>query len=264
MVNELRDRVALVTGGTSGIGRATAVELATRGARVAVVGRDRERGSEVEDAAADLEGRIRFIAADLRSAGASESIVEETLEAFGRLDVLFNNAGYEGPLGPLAVWTAEEADRVLQTNLKAVMLLARDAIPPMLEADGGCIVNTASFLGTMPTPFAVLYGASKAGVIHLTRTLAAGYGEEGIRAYAVCPYVTDTPMIDRVSGFDESVKAELTEMNPSGEIATPAEVARAVVELFMDDARHPNGSVLLVDSGAELSLFEPGSPVPLT
>ncbi len=143
----------------------------------------------------------------------------------------------------------EACDHLFAVNVKGPMMAAKHAIPHMLERGGGCIVNVSSFLGTIPFPLGPAYGASKAALLHLTRSLAAGYGAQGIRCYAACPYITDTAMIERVSGGNESVKQQLASMNPSGQMASAEDVARVIVDLFANVGPVAEGSAVLIDAG---------------
>jgi len=250
MSQEFQDRVALVTGGSTGIGRSTAAELAARGANVVIAGRNRQRGQAAARAIAG-SGEVLFIRTDVRVEAEVQDLIRQTVETFGRLDYLFNNAGIEGPLAPLTEWSAEAVDDVLAVNVKGVVLGLKHAIPVMVEQGGGAIVNTASFVGTaVPIPVSVAYGASKAAVVSLTKATAVAFADQGIRVYAVCPWVTDTPMIERVSGHQPEVKAELVKLNPSGRIVLPSDVAQVVVALFAGTAGYKSGDAALVDSSA--------------
>ena len=254
MLNSLDGKIALVTGGTSGIGQAVAHELNSRGARVVITGRDRQRGLQVEQTSKSHSGELQFVQMDVASEASVRGAVEAVVDRFGGLDFLLNSAGYEGPLGPLVALSEDACDQLLAVNVKGPMMAAKHAIPRMLERGGGCIVNVSSFLGTIPFPLGPGYGASKAALLHLTRSIAAGYGTEGIRCYAACPYITDTAMIERVSGGNESVKQQLATMNPSGRMASPREVANVIVDLFANLRPAPQGSAVLIDAGGATSV----------
>jgi NAD(P)-dependent dehydrogenase (short-subunit alcohol dehydrogenase family) len=250
MSQELLGRVALVTGGATGIGKSTAAELAARGAQVVIAGRDRERGKAIAKTLAEAGTKVRFVQADVRVEEEVKNLIRQTAESFGRLDYLFNNAGIEGPLCPIIQWSTEACDQVLGVNIKGVFLGLKHAIPVMIEQGGGVIVNTASFVGVvMPIPDSILYGASKAAVLSLTTATAVAYADQGICVYAVCPWVTDTPMIDRVSGHQTEVRNQLAKLNPSGQIALPEDVANVAVAMFAGTSGYKSGDAVLVDSG---------------
>jgi NAD(P)-dependent dehydrogenase (short-subunit alcohol dehydrogenase family) len=240
----------VITGGGSGIGRATAEQLGRDGARMIIAGRDRARGEATVRAAARAGGHARFVETDVASERSVRAAIDAAVDVFGGLDYLFNCAGCEGPMGAITDLTEEDCDQLLAVNLKGPMMAAKHAIPHMIARGGGCVVNAASFLGTVPFPVGSAYGASKAGLIHFTRSLAAGYAAQGVRAYAVCPYVTDTPMTDRLTGGHPAMKRRFAGMNPSGCIAQPEDIACVVAELFAGATDFESGDAVLVDSGA--------------
>jgi NAD(P)-dependent dehydrogenase (short-subunit alcohol dehydrogenase family) len=241
---------ALVTGGTTGIGYAVAEMLGDRGVSVIVAGRDRQRG---EAAAARLGGRpgkVRFVAADVRDERSVRELVEETERSCGPIDFLFNNAGIEGALAPMDGYPVESLDDLLATNVKGVFLCLKHVLPRMLSRDAGVIVNTSSFVGTVvPFPDGMAYGATKAAVLSLTRTSAAAAGQRNVKVFAVCPWITDTPMVDRLTGHQAEGKRQFAAVNPSGVIAEPADVAAVVLRLFSGEQGLENGGALLVDAG---------------
>lgn len=244
------DATAVITGGNSGIGRAVAQALARRGCRVILAARDEDRGEAVASEIADEEGEAQFVPTDVRDSGQVQRLMDRAAEE-GPPTYLFNNAGYEGPVAPPHHHSEEDVHRIVDTNLKGAFFCVRHAVPHM-EA-GGHVVTTASFAGTVPFEPGVLYGATKAGLIHLTRSLASVYEDESLRFHALCPYNTDAPMIERVADDMGAPKSRLGRMNPSGELLRPDEVAQVVVELF-DGLREPeNGSALLVDRGPEVT-----------
>jgi NAD(P)-dependent dehydrogenase (short-subunit alcohol dehydrogenase family) len=250
MVQSLFGRVTVITGGGSGIGRATAEQLARDGARMIIAGRDRERGEAAVRAARGAGGDACFVRTDVASERSVRAAIDTAVDLFGGIDYLFNCAGCEGPMGPITDLTEDECDQILAVNLKGPMMAAKHAIPHMVARGGGCVVNAASFLGTVPFPVGAAYGASKAGLIHFTRSLAMGYAAQGVRAYAVCPYVTDTPMTDRLTGGHQAMKQRFAGMNPSGRIAQPEDIACVVAELFAGVTDFESGDAVLVDSGA--------------
>jgi NAD(P)-dependent dehydrogenase (short-subunit alcohol dehydrogenase family) len=253
MAGQLAGTVALVTGGNSGIGRATAEALCRRGAAVVITGRDRARGADAERALIAMGGRARFVEMDAASSESIRQAIEQTVAAFGGLDFLVNNAGYEGPVGPVTDLDEAACDRLFAVNVQAPMMAAKHALPHLRRRGGGVLVNVASFLGTMPFPPNPGYSASKAALIHFTGTLAATYGGERIRCYAVCPYITDTSMIERVSGGLAEVRAQLTSLNPSGRIAAPSDIAGVIADLCSGVGSAPEGLPLLVDAGGVIA-----------
>jgi len=244
MEGDFAGKAVLVTGGTSGIGRATALAFAAGGAAVAIVGRDRARG---EAAAAECGGRSCFLAADLTEPGACARAVAFAQERLGRLDIAFNNAGFQERRGLVAEQSDETYDRVFDTNLRAVFQLLRAEIAAMLPQGRGVIVNNASVSGVRnPNPGLALYCASKAAVISLTRSAAMEYAPKGIRINCVSPGRVETPMM-LASGIADmgAVAAGL----PARRLGTPEEVAAAVLFLASDAASFVIGQNLGVDGG---------------
>jgi NAD(P)-dependent dehydrogenase (short-subunit alcohol dehydrogenase family) len=244
-------RVAIVTGGTSGIGRATAELFAREGASVAVTGRDEQRGRDVIDAIERAGGRAMFVRADVRSSADCRRTVVETLAAFGRLDVLFNNAGLSLAADALAC-TEEEWDEQVDTMLKGTFLMSRQALPPMIAQGSGSIVNNSSGWGLVGGEDAVAYCAAKGGVTLLTKAMAIDHGPDGIRVNAVCPGDTETAMeradAERKGWTWDRFVAWASE-RPLGRMGAAEEVARAVLFLASDDASFITGAVLAVDGG---------------
>lgn len=258
MSNVLRGKVALVTGGTSGLGLSVARQLAELGVQLVVAGRNQQQGQQVAQELSQQTSAL-FVATDVGQESQVKALVQQTLDQYGQIDFLFNNAGVEGTPGPLIETTEAGIDELLATNVKGVLLVLKHVLPSMLKQQGGIIVNTASFIGTvMPFPEAMPYGASKAAVLSITRAMAAGYGKDQIRTYAVCPWATDTPMLDRLAGDDAQVKAGFGSLNPSGQLVQPAEFAHVVVSLFRGEMDLANGEAVLVDSG---SVSEPIHPM---
>ncbi len=247
----LKDKVAIVTGGTSGIGRATALLFAREGARVAVTGRDDRRGREVVAAIERAGGRAIFVRSDVRLAVDCRRTVEETVRTFGRLDILFNNAGVFHPHTTVEC-TEEEWDDQIDVNLKGVFLMSREALPAMIRQKSGVIVNNSSGWGIVGGDAAVAYCASKGGVVLMTKAMAIDHGRQGIRVNCICPGDVETPMLP-----DDAKKRGLTwedylkgaANRPLGRIGTPEEIAGAVLFLASDDSSFMTGAALVVDGG---------------
>ncbi|HLB63014.1 MAG TPA: SDR family NAD(P)-dependent oxidoreductase [Actinomycetota bacterium] len=247
----LGGKVALITGGTSGIGRATAVLFAREGAKVVLTGRDQARGTEVVGEIEGEGGRAMFARADVRRDVDCRRTVDETVAAFGRLDVLFNNAGVYVPNDSVDC-TEEEWDAQVDTSLKGTFLMTKHALPVMIGQGGGSIVNNASGWGLVGGDRAVAYCAAKGGVVNLTRAMAIDHGGQGIRVNCVCPGDTVTPMERadaeaRGQTWDEYV-ADASD-RPLGRMGEPEEIARAVLFLASDESSFVTGAVLPVDGG---------------
>lgn len=243
-------KVALVTGGGSGIGRASALAFARAGARVMVSDVSPEGGEETTRLIAALGGETAFIPADVSNAEAVAAMVRATVDRFGRLDVAHNNGGIEGPLATIVDYTEEEWDRVVDINLKGVWLCMRQEIPAMLASGGGAIVNTASVSGLKGfPPLLPAYVASKFGVVGLTAVTARAYAGQGIRVNAICPGAIDTPMLDRIGAGAERLGVSLVAENPTGRLGSPAEVAEAVIWLCAEKASFITGQTLTIDGG---------------
>jgi NAD(P)-dependent dehydrogenase (short-subunit alcohol dehydrogenase family) len=247
----LQGKTALITGGTSGMGRATAVLFAREGAAVTVTGRDEERGRAVT---AEIErdgGRARFVRSDVRLAEDCRRAVEETVRAFGRLDILFNNAGVFHPR-TVPDCPEEEWDETIDVNLKGTFLMSKYALPHMIRQGGGVIVNNSSGWGIVGGDAAASYCASKGGVVLLTKAMAIDHGPQGIRVNCICPGDVDTPMLPddaRKRGLSWEAYLKTATQRPLGRIGTPDEIARAVLFLASDDASFMTGASLVVDGG---------------
>lgn len=250
MSQRFENKVALVTGGTSGIGRATAIAFAREGASVVVSGRREKEGQEVVQAITAAGGKARFIQADVSDEAQVAALVEKTVSTFGRLDIAFNNAGVEGTITPTTGATVKEYQHLFDINVKGVLLSLKHEIPALLKSGGGSIVNTASVLGTHAMPNFAIYNASKFAVIGLTKTAALEVAAQGIRINSVSPAVIQTDMVTRAFGppSEESKKA-LGAMHPIGRHGQPDEVAAAVLFLSSAEAAFITGHDLLVDGG---------------
>jgi NAD(P)-dependent dehydrogenase (short-subunit alcohol dehydrogenase family) len=248
-MTSMQERVAIVTGGSAGIGRAAALALAREGAYVAIGDVDAERGPQVVDEIEARGGKALFVPTDVADDGDVRRLVEETVNRFGRLDYAFNNAGIEGSPAPTDECSEGNWDRTIAVNLTGVWRCMRAEIPRMLASGGGSIVNNSSVAGLVGFPSIPAYVASKHGVIGLTKTAALEYATRGIRVNAVCPGVIETEMIDRFTGGDATALADLTATEPVGRLGTPDEIAEAVVWLCSDNASFVTGQALAVDGG---------------
>jgi len=242
-------QVALITGGSFGIGRATAVAFAKRGASVVVADliEDKEHITMKEIAA--MEGNAIFIQCDVSKANDVTSMINKALSTYGRLDFAFNNAGIEGTLAATHDCTQDNWEKVLAVNLTGTWLCMKHELPHMQRQGKGAIVNCSSVAGLMGFPGMPAYVASKHAIIGLTRTAALENAKQGIRINAVCPGVIQTPMIDRVTGKDKTAEQRFIDMEPMGRFGKPEEVAEAVVWLCSDAASFITGHALTVDGG---------------
>ncbi len=253
MVLGLEGKVALVTGGASGIGRATAVAFAAEGAAVAVADLDEDGGRETVEAVAGSGGDGRFFRADLTRASDAEALVAAVVSAYGRLDCAHNNIGTTGAGGFVADYPEEEWDRVMAVNLKSVFLSMKYEIPQMVSQGGGSIVNTSSGAGLVGFAGLPAYVTSKHGVIGLTRAAALEYVKAGVRVNAVCPGSTRTPMLEGFMGGDPKMEKMMAAGQPIGRLARPEEIAAAVVWLCSDAASFMVGHAMAVDGGAVIT-----------
>src|SRR5271154_5039529 len=249
MTRELEGKTALVTGGTSGIGRDTAVLFAKAGAKVVVAGRREVEGNESVELVRAAGGEALFVKTDVSKASEVESLVKKTVEKFGRLDVAFNNAGIEGKWVPIVSQSEEDWDRTIDINLKGVWLCLKYEIRQMLkQGGGGAIVNMSSIAGMMGSAGAAAYSASKHAVIGLTKSAALENAKSGIRINAVCPAAIETPMGERIFGAPEMNKYALG-LHPLGRFGRPAEIAEAVVWMCSESASFMTGQSLVLDGG---------------
>jgi NAD(P)-dependent dehydrogenase (short-subunit alcohol dehydrogenase family) len=247
----LSGKSIIVTGAGGGIGQATCLVLAAAGARLVVSDVAEAAGRETTDLVVSRGGEAVFVAADLASEEAVASLVAKTVEAYGRLDGAFNNAGVEQRNKPLADLTLAEWQRAIDIDLTAVFLCVKHQVKAMLETGGGSIVNTASSLGQVGLAGASEYCAAKHGVIGLTRAAGADYGPRGIRVNAVLPGITRTPMIARLSEDPQlsAVFDRLRTRHSMGRFGEPSEIGESVKWLLSDDASFMNGAAVAVDGG---------------
>ena len=249
MAAELEGKVGLITGGTSGIGRETAVRFAKAGAKVVVAGRREKEGLETVELVRTAGGEGFFVKTDVSKAAEVNALVKKTVEHFGQLDVAFNNAGIEGVWAPIVRQSEEDFDRTINVNLKGVWLCLKYEIRQMLrQGGGGSIVNMASVLGMIGSVGVSGYTASKHGVIGLTKTAALENAKAGIRVNAVCPGFVETPMSDRTL-CSPAVHEQVLRLHPIGRLGKSPEIAEAVVWLCSDQASFVTGHSLVLDGG---------------
>ena len=247
----LKGKVALITGGTSGIGSATAIRFAAEGAAVAITGRNTERGEQVVRDIIANDGEALFIESDVRSAADCRRAVDQTLERFGKIDVLFNNAGVFHPKS-IPDLTEEEWDETIDSSLKGAFLMSKYVLPSMIERGSGSIIHTSSGWGILGGDKAAAYCAAKGGLIVMAKAMAIDHGPDGIRVNCVCPGDVMTPMLPddaakRGMSWDdyEVVAAE----RPLGRIGTTEDIANAVLYLASDESSFVTGDALVVDGG---------------
>ena len=246
---QLDGKIALITGGSSGIGRETAVLFAQHGAKLAIVDLNPDGGQETVEMVTGTGGQAFFVQADVSQAAQVENMVNRVVAEYGRLDIAFNNAGIDGIPVRTADSTEYEYDLIMAVNAKGVWLCLKYELQQMLLQGGGTIINTASVAGLIGAHSMSAYAASKHAVVGLTKSAALEYARKNIRINAVCPAVINTPMVQR--GFTSFPKfVETTKrINPMRRLGEPAEVAAAVLWLCSDDASFVNGTALTVDGG---------------
>jgi NAD(P)-dependent dehydrogenase (short-subunit alcohol dehydrogenase family) len=246
---DLNQKVALITGGTTGIGRDTAVLFAKHGAKVVISGRREAEGKETVALAKAAGGEAIFVQSDVSKSADVQALVKKTVDTFGRLDIAFNNAGIEGVWVPLVDQTEENWDQVHNINLKGVWLSLKYEIQQMLkQGGGGAIVNMSSVAGLIGAPGAGVYIASKHGVLGLTKTAALEYASKGIRVNAVCPAVIETAMAERAFGAPD-VNKRMIAMHPLGRFGKTIEIAEAVLWMCSDKSSFMTGHEIVLDGG---------------
>ena len=253
-MKSFQNKVALITGGSSGIGRATAIAFAREGAKVVVTSRRENEGKETVSLIKEAGGEGLFIRTDVSKEADVKAMVEGTVKAYGHLDYAFNNAGIEGNAAPLTEQTVGDYESVLGINVRGVFLSMKYEIPQMLKNGGGAIVNMSSIGGLIGFPGFSLYIASKHAVIGLTKSAALEYAKSGIRINAVGPGGIETDMSDRLiskvgGGKEEEIRQQFAAMHPIGRMGKPEEIASAVLYLCSDGASFVTGQTLALDGG---------------
>jgi len=249
-MNTFANKVALVTGATSGIGRATAIAFAREGAKVVISGRREKEGRETAGIIEKAGGEATFVRPDGTDESEGAALVAKTLATYGRLDAAFNNAGVEGQIGPIHQQTVENYHQTMNANVLGVFLSLKHEIPAMLKNGGGSIVNTSSVAGIRGFPGGAIYAASKHAVVGLTKAAALEYAARSIRINAVLPGPIETAMLDRfAAGIGADAAKLLAAGQPIGRTGRPEEITAAVLWLCSDAASFVIGQSLVVDGG---------------
>jgi NAD(P)-dependent dehydrogenase (short-subunit alcohol dehydrogenase family) len=243
----LKDKVAIITGGGSGIGRATCLLFAREGAKVVVADYIAEGGNETVRQIAAAGGQAVFVQADVSKSADVQNLIGAAVRNYGRVDILFNNAGIEGPSAKLANLKEEDWDRVIAIDLTSVYLGMKYVIPEMIKQGGGVILSTASVAGLVGFQGSGAYAAAKAGVINLTRLAALEYADKNIRVNCICPGVIETPMVERVMGGRPRERVVRSE--PIGRLGRPEDIANAALFLASDESSFATGAPFIIDGG---------------
>ncbi len=247
-MNTFEGKVALVTGGSSGIGRATAIKFGERGAKVVVAARREKEGQETIEMVKKAGGEAIFVQTDVRIASQVENMVQQTVKQYGRLDIAFNNAGVGGIMARLVRTSEEIFNELVDTNFKGVWLCMKYEIPVMLQQGGGVIINNASIAGVATAERLAVYSASKHAVVALTNAAAREYGGDNIRVVCICPGWIKTRMTDELRSrkdADSIIYASI----PMKRMGEPEEVAEMVIWLASDAASYVNGGAFIISGG---------------
>lgn len=241
----LEGKVAVITGGTFGIGESTALLFAKEGAKVVIAARNVEKGAKVVNAIKEEGGEALFVRTDVSKDEDVKNLISETVNTFGKVDVLFANAGV-GDIGDIDCVSLEDWNRTISVDLTGVFLSNKYAIAEMKKNGGGSIINCASILGHVGQPAVCAYAAAKGGVVNFTRTLAVENAKDGIRVNAVCPGYVETNILD---GLSDEMLENLKSLHPIGRLGKPEEIAYPVLFLASDESSFVTGANLLVDGG---------------
>jgi NAD(P)-dependent dehydrogenase (short-subunit alcohol dehydrogenase family) len=247
-MNELKGQVALITGGASGIGRAAARLLASKGCRVMLADRDKAGGAAALEELRAIDEGGAYTLVDVAEAEQVAAAVRDTVARFGRLDILLNSAAIYPTFPSLVETPDEDWDRVMRINLRGTFLVCKHALPEMLKAGRGAIVNLSSISGLRGTTYSVPYAVAKAGVIQLTKTIVAQYGSKGIRANCIVPGLVDSPMSRKVTGSTEEFDRYVQQI-PAGRSGTPEDIAALVLFLVSAESAYINGTAIVIDGG---------------
>jgi len=248
---DMTGKVAIVTGGGGDIGRTTAVTLVKQGAKVLLVDLNEDALAASADAVRNAGGTVETFAADVSDPAQAEAYAQKAVDAFGKIDLFFNNAGIEGPAAPIVDYPVDAFDKVWSVNVRGVFLGLKAVLPKMTQ--GGAVVNTASVAGLIGSPGLVGYIASKHAVIGITRTAALEVAGQGIRVNAVCPAPIEGRMMTSIESNAGAPKEAFESTLPLGRYGTPQEVANLVLMLLSDEASYMTGSYYTVDGGSEAS-----------
>ncbi len=253
----LADKVAIITGAGSGMGRAAAQMFAAEGARVIVADFDEAAGSETVTMVTDAGGQAGFVRADVSSEPEAKAMVDHAMERFGRVDVLYNNAGVMPEEDHSVVDTNVATwDRVMAINVRGVFLACKYAIPRMVEQGSGSVINISSFVALMGCSVPQdAYTASKGAVLSLTRSLAVQFAPHGVRSNAICPGPIETPMLQEWLLRDEEARKVRLARNPTGRFGKPEEIVNVAIYLASDESRWTNGAHFVVDGGISVNYF---------
>ena len=253
----LQDKVAIITGGGSGMGRTASQMFAAEGAKVVVAEFDRASGEETVRLVADADGEATFVKTDVSVEDDARRMVEAAVSAYGRVDVLYNNAGVMPEADHSVLDTDVYTwDRVMAVNLRGVFLGCKYAIPRMLEQGAGSVINISSFVALLGCSVPQdAYTASKGAVLSLTRSLAVQFGPQGVRSNAICPGPIETPLLMDWLLKDEAAKQLRLARNPTGRFGKPEEIVNLAIYLASDESRWTNGAAMVVDGGISVNYF---------